>query len=217
MVARVPYTDPTITLFTHKHMSIIFVLAVVFISFLLPLVLLIMLYPTICFRKVSICLKPRWLLAIKIFTDTFQGSFKDGTNGTRDYRPAAGTVFILWIILPVLIAACSSVTISWRLFILPLLIVMIVLLVVLQPYKYKEQNTCGILLILLLTIGGSIFGILDAYNFSTSIALLGIAVLTIPHCVFYGYGIYWVVKKVKHYYTTVSGEGYIYNRLECGH
>ena len=206
VVARVSYTDPTVLTFSGRHLPIILLLTIVFSLFVLPPILLLILYPTSCFRKVSIYLKPRWLLAIKIFTDTFHGSFKDGTNGTRDYRPVAGCILLNWVLFPIVIAVSANIIISWRLFLLPVLIASLVFLMVLEPYKHRQQNIGGALLALVVTVGAIIAGILDVYNFSVQIALLGIAVFTLPHCVFYGYGIYWLIKRVKRYTTHVSGE-----------
>ena len=205
VVARVSYIDPTVLVFSGRHLPIILLFTTVVSLFVLPPILLLILYPTSCFRKVSIYLKPRWLLAIKIFTDTFHGSFKDGTNGTRDYRPMAGFIFLTWILFPILIAVRISITITWRLFMLPLLIASIISLVVLEPYKHREHTVAGTLLAIA-TTGAIIACILDFYYFSVQVALLGIVVLTLPHCVFYGYGIYRLIKRVKRYAIHVSGE-----------
>ncbi len=62
----------------------------------LPTVLLL-LYPIKCFRKLLSYCGPKKYHAIYVFIDTFQGHYKDGTNGTRDYRAASCISFILFI------------------------------------------------------------------------------------------------------------------------
>ncbi len=62
----------------------------------LPTVLLL-LYPMKCFRKLLSYCGPKKYHAIYVFIDTFQGHYKDGTNGTRDYRAASCISFILRI------------------------------------------------------------------------------------------------------------------------
>ena len=159
--------------------------------------------------KVSTYLKPRWVLGLKIFTDTFYGSYKDGTNGTRDFRPAAGIVFLIWMIQAVAyeILHITEITISFpfKIFFLSMATTLIIGCVVFQPYKHRAANTSGtiLLVILLMTIG--LYNILDIYKFSTEMALLCIAVATLPHCVFYGYGIYWLAKWLKQCTATIHG------------
>ena len=63
-----------------------------------PTILLI-LYLTRLFRRcVSCCGFRRWH-ALHMFVESFQGQYKDGTNGTRDFR----TVFASFLILRILI------------------------------------------------------------------------------------------------------------------
>ena len=93
MVAQVPLIDPTVTPFSSTYLSLVILSAVILVFFILPPVLVLLLFPTTCFMKVSTYLKPRWVLGLKIFTDTFYGSYKDGTNGTRDFRQVAGIIF----------------------------------------------------------------------------------------------------------------------------
>ncbi len=62
----------------------------------LPTVLLLF-YPIKCFRKLLSYCGPKKYHAICVFIDTFQGHYKDGTNGTRDYRAASCISFILRI------------------------------------------------------------------------------------------------------------------------
>ena len=60
--------------------------------------LFLLLYPTKVFRKCSQLLKTRWDI-INSIMDIFQGWFKDGTEGTRDYRFISVFYFFLRIIL----------------------------------------------------------------------------------------------------------------------
>ena len=77
------YYDASIAYFGKEHLPYaVLALVVLFIFVLLPTVLLL-LYPMRCFQK---CLGHCGLRchALHIFMDTFQGCYKDGTNGTRD-------------------------------------------------------------------------------------------------------------------------------------
>ena len=116
--------------------------------------------------KVSTYLKPRWVLGLKIFTDTFYGSYKDGTNGTRDFRQVAGIVFLIWMIYAILYAilvlTCNMVF-TWILYCAPLTVVIawIMVCVVFQPYKYRAANISGTILPICLIITAAIYSILD--------------------------------------------------------
>ena len=88
------YFDPTITYLSHQHVlyALIALVPVIFLT-LIPSVLLI-LYPTRLYsRYLSRCLSARIRLAITTFAEALHKCFKDGLNGTRDYRSLAGLLF----------------------------------------------------------------------------------------------------------------------------
>ena len=68
-----------------------------------PTILLI-LYPTRLFRKcVSCCGFRRWH-ALHMFVESFQGQYKDGTNGTHDFRMVSASFLIFRILIVSLFA-----------------------------------------------------------------------------------------------------------------
>jgi len=69
-------------------------IVLMFIAF--PTVLLI-LYPTRIFRKCITCCGFRRWHALHTFMEAFQGQYKDGTNGTRDFRIGSALYLILRI------------------------------------------------------------------------------------------------------------------------
>ncbi len=73
----------------------------------LPIVLLL-LYPFKFFCKLLSYCGPQKYHAIYVFLDTFQGHYKDGTNGTRDYRAASCISFILRIPVYYLLTISNS-------------------------------------------------------------------------------------------------------------
>ena len=86
---RVLYYDASVTFLSREHLS--FALLAIFVLFtfnILPL-LVVVLYPTRVFQKCLNCFRIRWL-AVHAFADAFNGCYKDGTNGTWDYRYFAG-------------------------------------------------------------------------------------------------------------------------------
>ena len=71
----------------------------VLVLFIICPTILLILYPTRLFRKcVSCCGFRRWH-ALHMFVESFQGQYKDGTNGTRDFRMVSASFLILRILM----------------------------------------------------------------------------------------------------------------------
>ena len=95
--------DPSIKIYSDEHIPYLIVsLSLVFILAVCP-GLLISIYPTRLYGKLSSqCLSARKQLAIKIFVETVNCGFKDGLNGTRDYRMIPGIMILLPLIYVIL-------------------------------------------------------------------------------------------------------------------
>ena len=90
------YFDPTISYLSQEYL--LYLSLPVVISILLVLVpsLLLCVYPTRVYTKLSQCVSARVRLAITAFAEALHCCFKDGLNGTRDYRASAGLVILLF-------------------------------------------------------------------------------------------------------------------------
>ena len=88
---RVLYSDPN---GNHNRIYILFVILAIVSFVLLVLVpsLLLCVYPTRLYRYLAQCLSARKRLAITSFVEALHNCFKDGSNGTRDYRVLAGLI-----------------------------------------------------------------------------------------------------------------------------
>ena len=94
------YIDPNVPYHSTKHAFLIaFSLAVAVFVFLPPLLILVV-YPTSLYRKISHWISPKWRLRIKTYVEICQSCFKDGTNGTPDYRSFAGLNVFFWFGAP---------------------------------------------------------------------------------------------------------------------
>ena len=217
LVTRVPFIDPTVTLFSRTHTPLVVLSALILVFLILPPVLLLLLFPITCFTKVSMYLKPRWVLTLKVFADTFHGSYKDGTNGTRDFRQTAGIIFLSLIVpgmaYDIYALIIPTTSFPYQLIVPSLAVAMCIACAVFQPYKHRAANISGTILPIIFIITGGLYSIVDIYKFSTEMVLLCIAVTTLPHCVFYGYGIYWLAKWFKQCTTTTHGEEGVLCRL----
>ena len=88
--------DPTIRYFHSEHIPYVILAITILVVFNLVPPLFLLLYPTKPFRKCLQLLKIRWDIVSHIM-DIFQGWYKDGTEGTRDYRFISGFYFLLRI------------------------------------------------------------------------------------------------------------------------
>ena len=61
-------------------------------------ILVLLLYPVRLFRKFLFFICCKDLRCVQSFVDTFQGHYKDGTNGTRDYRALASLSLIFRLV-----------------------------------------------------------------------------------------------------------------------
>ena len=164
--------------------------------------LLLILYPTRLFRKcVSCCRFQRWH-ALHTFVESFQGQYKDGTNGTRDFR----MVSALFLIIRMLAMAMFIMSISHfdnhtlRVPAGPecaLFIVASSFYAVMRPYKLNIRNNVDYLILTLLEIvsfelyseGHHATKPFSEYVFATVLLLL------IPHMVLIFYICYVLAKK----------------------
>ena len=125
-------------------------LAVFFLlTFTLLPMLLLFLYPCSCFQ---VCLNRIGFRcqSLHIFMDTFQGHYKDGTNGTRDLRFFSG----LYLLLRVVVYA--STMLSYQIFsyayATSVIVVAVVSVALAQPYKNYYYNVIDASLLSLLTM-----------------------------------------------------------------
>ena len=93
---KVFFIDPTMDWLSHKSIPYLLIAGVIFILFTLIPSLLLCIYPTRVYRYLSRFLSARKRLAITAFAEALHSCFKDGLNGTRDYRAlAGGTIFVV--------------------------------------------------------------------------------------------------------------------------
>ena len=90
VIRRGLHSDPTIESFTSSHYPYLFSALFLMLVFVLCPAIVLILYPTSLYEVLTRHISPRKQIAIKIFAETFQESFKDGLNGTKDYRILPG-------------------------------------------------------------------------------------------------------------------------------
>ena len=161
------YYDGTVEYFGTEHLPFaILALVALFVFNIFPLLLLV-LYPCQCFQR---CLN-RWNIryqALHTFMDVFQGSYKDGTNGTRDCRWFAALYLMLRIAHLVVYAITPS---HFAICLVTLLgFVPVLLTAFFHPHKSPSHNVTDVfLLILLISCGISILSI-DLANYEAHLS-----------------------------------------------
>ena len=92
------FYDPSVRLFHSEHIPYAVLALSVIVIFVLVPPLLLLLYPTRLFRKcLNCCGFQRWDI-LHLIADVFQGWYKDGTEGTPDYRALSALYMLLRII-----------------------------------------------------------------------------------------------------------------------
>ena len=157
------YIDPNVPYHSTKHVILMMFAVAVTLFLLLPPLLILLVYPTLFYTKFSDRISLVWRIRIKTYVEMFQGSFKDGTNGSPDYRSLS----------------------TWLLFLFgftPLIVLTIVLVIV-------QNNFDTSLLRLLLALGGAIYNRPETQSLRT----VANAILLVPHIVFWGYIVWRVI------------------------
>ena len=187
------YIDPTVLYLSRKHVYMIMFSAFVAIFFYFPPILLLIIYPTSLYRRISDRIKPRWRIGIKTFVETYQGCYKDSTDGTRDYRAVSGySLLLLEISLLILqiITIEDSFSVDNNLpqyLILIILIVVIIICSLIQPYKEKIANVSAIAILAILGTISTLSTGLHSHYQADLIRIMIITLTLIPHC---GLGVY---------------------------
>ncbi len=130
------YYDPNLTFFGQSHLPYAVLAVLVSTTFVILPGLLLILYPTRLFQKFLNCCglsRP----AVHAFADAFNGCYKNGTNGTRDYRSFAGIYLLARIPFTMINPYVELHRQSFR----PLLSILLLFIFALaSPYKNRLFN-----------------------------------------------------------------------------
>ena len=131
------YYDASIGYFGSIHLPFALLAICVLCVFVVLPALVLLLYPTRIFQRSLGCCRVRWL-ALHAFADTFNGYYKNGTEGTRDHRYFAG-LYVIFRILPLLLVLENNQWFVWMQAIVFSAIVSL-LFALLRPYKENWIN-----------------------------------------------------------------------------
>lgn len=156
------YYDASIQFLDKIHFIYILALFIMLLLFNALPVIILCLYPTKCGRRCCV----RHGIIMQIFSDVFQGYFKDGTEGTYDLRffPA------LYLLTRIGILLIYTTILDQYAFLVMVVVLMTIaiLVLLLQPYKqqFNKYNRIDAIMIILLAMQ-----ILSANNVSQTVTL----------------------------------------------
>ena len=216
VVSSLSYIDPTVSIFSHKHWYLISLSGIILVFIILPPLLVLTVFPTHLFRKISRCLKPRWIVSVQTFVDTFHGCYKDGTNETRDYRAVSGYILAILTFFPAVGVTTRALETGERFLIYTTFIIIFnalsVACALLRPYKHRAANISGVILPSICSSASAlvILSQISVHSMTTFASKICGFLLSLPHCVFYGYIVYRLGKLLKQYCCKTRHEG------QCG-
>ena len=146
------YYDPTVECHTLQYSIFAAIASCVLVIFIICPTILLILYPTRLFRKcVSCCGFRRWH-TLHVFMESFQGQYKDGTNGTRDFRMVSASFLILRILILALFLNHHRLPSHTSQIQGVLLACATCFHAITKPYKFNFMNNVDIAILLLLEI-----------------------------------------------------------------
>ena len=141
-------SDPSIGYFSREHLPFAITSAAIFLFVLLPIPLLLALYPIEAFRTLlfKCSFGNRLMAAVNIFVDKFYSCYRDGLDGGRDMRSFVSVHFFLRLLGNYLSVDEILVNLSFTVVIL-LYVVSSLLMALARPYKKAYMNITDTLIL----------------------------------------------------------------------
>ena len=190
------FNEPAFIFFGKQHKKYALLAIFMFMLFFLLPVILLLSYPFSCFQRF---LNKTGLnsVVLRTFIDVFQGYYKDGTSGTKDYRFFSVFPFIFPLV------ACSVFTATKCTFFYHFAsffaILYLTLVLVLQPFKQFMHNVINAIMLTALVLGCWSIIISNIDSTSPLYINFSIILLTVSLCVPFVYALglaCFVTKKV---------------------
>ena len=190
--------DASIQFFRAEHLPLAILSIIVLLTFIAVPPIVLIFYQAAFFQKCLTRCKMN-SQALRTFVETFQGCYKDGTNGTRDCRYFAGLYFLIRIIN--IVVLLSSSTVLHAIIASALLYwCTAVLFALVQPYKVHLYNVVDAVILTLLgtmyiLIMFMVINILYTGHSSTSLLILADVLYTLPLLYFVLFTVCWLLNR----------------------
>ena len=187
------YYDPTVECHAREFIMFAGISSCVLVIFILSPTILLILYPTRLFRRCVVCCRFRRWHALHMFVESFQGQYKDGTNGTRDFRMVSASFLILrtLIITTFLNRNYYNSTSSYQ---IGMFASFSCFYAIARPYKLNSMTTVDILILFLVEML-SLVTINSSPKYFTYDILIVTLLLGVPHMVLIFYICHKLAKK----------------------
>ena len=204
VAATVLYYDPTIIMYSDVHL--LYLISGFVLLFLLVLCpsLLLCIYPTRIYERLSRHVSPRKRLVVKIFAETFQSCFKDGLDGTFDYRMIPGAMILIAILFAVFLYVphsfiTSPTTVSDETMVGCICVTLSLIISYLRPCNTLIMNMSLSFHITVLGLLGILLGLLKENIFvNTEAVAIGLSILPVfPHTVIFTWAAYKTLCRVQ--------------------
>ena len=200
-VYYVLYLDPHMRYSSSGHFPYLLISNIFLIVFGLCPALFLCLYPTRLFKRFMVhCFSSRKRIALSLFADTFQGCYKDGLHGTKDYRMTPGFIMLFTLVYTLFATYYNnyfSIYSNWFNMIMMILLSFVVLYI--QPCKSWLMNASlsfHTVVLSFVVIASTM------WNVSTNVpsyvlANVFVTLFTVPHIIMSLWVIYSVVNCVR--------------------
>ena len=186
-MTNVLHNDPNVHYYTKKYIVYLTVVVTLLLLFGAIPSLMLLLYPIKWFRRrLEHCCSNRYLTGATIFINTFHGPFKDGSDGTRDYRIIPGVFTCLMLLLTIL--SCFAHTNGYKTYTIPVYYIVFsgltsIVCAYFQPFKHPSANIYAMFLSLWITATGVFITLWqDIFDLRTAVLASAFAVLLpVPH------------------------------------
>ena len=197
------YYDPTIECHAVEYYAFAAMAGCLLVVFIICPTIILILYPTRLFRRsVSCCGFRRWH-ALHMFVESFQGQYKDGTDGTHDFRMVSASFLILRILTMASFMISLFLFHNFKVRVSSLGLQYIIFTgascfyAAMKPYKMNFRNSVDFIILTLLSMM-SIFLYIELFHVSMPAFKYGvlalILLLLVPHLVLIFYICYLLAK-----------------------
>ena len=201
------FFDASIEYFSRQHLPFAVLAICVLLVFVLFPLLLLLLYPMRSFQRcLGYCTRIRWHF-LHTFADAFQGCYKNGTNGTHDYRYFAGLYLFFQIVMLSAFIPCSVY--MWTITVLFPSVVSL-LFAYFNPYTTKYFNILDSVCFALLSL--TLFFIMYAVSVNPLPMQLVGGLVLIPCIYFISFILYKILSRVTVFRTCCSRVGEIIHK-----
>ena len=188
-MTNVLHNDPNVHYHSKKYILYLTIVVTLLILFGSIPSLMLLLYPIKWFRrKLEYCCSNRYLTGVTIFINTFHVPFKDGSDGTRDYRMIPGVYTSLGLLLTILSCFVHAngyktipmyyIALSW---------LTSIMCAYFQPFEHPSANKSVTFHSLWITATRALMTLWqDIFDLSTAVLASAFAVLLpVPHLVMF--------------------------------